>query len=279
MPTISPLPPLPLTTQTVRSTIPHVVDQIADWDEIVVFQKSQTLPRFWIELAPDSPRTLPTASSFEQAYAICLAEIDIQIWIEEDPSRLKETNAHGFTLMHMAAAAGQTEVVRWLHAQDPHLIKQANHEKWTPLHLAAFHEQLDVLSLFIEEAKELIFLIAEKPCPRTLDFLLSKASLLVQLTAFNKLSSISQHKRDKSKMSPVSSSMVPIPMTKTTPNGPPFFWLSYKTTAPSVQLLLPQTDVTLTSIEQETLLHAAAFYGYTPLLQDLLDYSLLQRTY
>ena len=34
---------------------PTCVDQIAAWDEIVVFQKSQTLPRFWIELSPRWP--------------------------------------------------------------------------------------------------------------------------------------------------------------------------------------------------------------------------------
>ena len=38
---------------------PTCEDQLAAWDEIVVFQKSQTLPRFWIELAPDGPLPLP----------------------------------------------------------------------------------------------------------------------------------------------------------------------------------------------------------------------------
>ena len=108
------------------------------------------------------------------------------MWIKEDPSRLTETNDQGETLayaalnqphilkwlltqeppllkicredgqtlMHIAAAEDTLIVVRWLHAQDPHLIQQTNHQKWTPLHLAAFNEQLDVLSLFIAEAKE-----------------------------------------------------------------------------------------------------------------------------
>ena len=53
----------------------------------------------------------------------------------------------------------------------------------------------------------------------------------------------------------------------------PLFLAVLQNDRPTVQLLLPQTDVTLTSIEQETLLHAAAFYGYTPLLQELLNYS------
>ena len=56
---------------------PTLADQPAAWDEIVVFQKSQTLPRFWIELAPDGPLALPIVYSFEQAYAACLVHSQI----------------------------------------------------------------------------------------------------------------------------------------------------------------------------------------------------------
>ncbi|MGC2595384.1 MAG: tetratricopeptide repeat protein [Rhabdochlamydiaceae bacterium] len=248
---------------------PTVVDQIADCDEVVVFQKSQTLPRFWIELAPDSPRTLPTAPDLEKTYAICLA---IQTWIEEDPNRLKETNAQGLTLMHMAAATGQSEVVRWLHAQNPHLIKQANHQKWTPLHLAAFHEQLDVLSLFIEQAKELIFLIAEKPCPRTLDFLLKqgvspRAANPFQQTLLHLAAQAGQEQNVTCLIKQGAN-----PNDRDHSKRTPLFLAVLQNHRSIVQLLLTQTNVTFTSIEEETLLHAAAFYGHTPLLQDLLHY-------
>ena len=252
---------------------PTCEGQIAHWDEIVVFQKSQALPRFWIELAPDGPQMLSTAYSLEQAYVACIAgDLEhIQIWIKEDSSRLKETNAHGFTLMHIAAAVGQTEIVRWLHAQDPQLIKQRDHEKWTPLHLAAFHEQLDILSLFIAETQELIFLIVEKPCPKTLDFLLKQG---ISPHTANQFQQTLLHLAAQAGQGLNVTCLIEHganPNAQDLSKRTPLFLAVLQNHRPTVQLLLPKTDVTLTSIEQETLLHAAAFYGYTPLLQELLD--------
>ena len=254
---------------------PTLADQPADWDEIVVFQKSQTLPRFWIELAPDGPLVLPTPSSFRQANTACLAgDLKyIQTWIKENPRRLKETNGHGFTLMHIAAVAGQTEIVRWLHALDPELIKQANHEKWTPLHLAAFHEQLDILSLFIAEVKQVDFvlLIAEKPCPKTLDFLLKQG---ISPHTANRFQQTLLHLAAQAGQEPNAICLLEHganPNAQDLSKRTPLFLAVLQNHRPTVQLLLPKTDVTLTSVEQETLLHAAAFYGYTPLLQALLD--------
>ena len=197
----------------------------------------------------------------------------IQTWIKEDPSRLKKINPHGFTFMHGAAAAGQAEIVRWLHAQDPQLIQQANHENWTPLRLAIFNEQLDVLSLFITEAKEHIFLIAEKPCPKTLDFLFKQGISPHIANKFQQtlLHIAAQAGQEQNVLILIEHGANP--NTQDLSKRTPLFLAVLQNHRTIAQILLPKTDVTLTSIEQETPLHAAAFYGYTPLLQDLLNHS------
>ena len=122
------------------------------------------------------------------------------------------------------------------------------------------------------EAKELIFLIAEKPCPKTLDFLLKQGISPHTANKFQQtlLHLAAQAGQEQNVLCLIEHGANPNAqdLSKRTP----LFLAVLQNHRTTVQLLLPKTDVTLTSIEQETPLHAAAFYGYTPLLQDLLNH-------
>ena len=173
--------------------------------------------------------------------------------------------------MHIAAAEGHIDSLRWLHTQDPHLIQQTNPQKWTPLHLAAFNEQLDVLSLFVEEVKQFVLLIAEKPCPKTLEFLLKHG---VSPHTANPFQQTLLHLAAQAGQGPNVTCLLEHganPNAQDLSKRTPLFLAVLQNHRTIAQILLPKTDVTLTSIEQETILHAAAFYGYAPLLQELLD--------
>ena len=147
-----------------------------------------------------------------------------------------------------------------------------------PLRLAVFNEQLDVLSLFIAETTELIFLIAERPCPKTLDFLLKQGISPHIANKFQQtlLHIAAQAGQEQNVLILIEHGANP--NTQDLSKRTPLFLAVLQNHRTIAQILLPKTDITLTSIEQETPLHAAAFYGYTPLLHDLLNTSPFQKT-
>ena len=167
--------------------------QGADWDELVVFQKSQTLSRFWVKLAVDLPHGIDNNndSIFDPCYQACKAgdlsrleallqkdkkllqqvnvenetllygavhgnQLALLQWLHAQvPSLLKIYRTDGWNLMHVAAAEGHVAIVQWLLNQYPLLLyRQTVLEKWTPLHCAVFNEKLLVLECFVSQLKQ-----------------------------------------------------------------------------------------------------------------------------
>ncbi len=203
---------------------PCYKDQQPVWDEIVIFQRSQTLSRFWVELSIDTPAPiLKQTYSFSDCYAACQKGNfeQVRAWIIESPKRLKEKNPEGETLLyaavkgsqlpilqwlyrqdptllkisrddgstlqHIAAASGDTELVMWLHTKDSTQIQQRNGNKETPLHLAAYYEHVSILKLFfskIQADSSFILQVIEKPCSKTLAFFFERGLKLEVLNPF-----------------------------------------------------------------------------------------------
>ena len=291
--------------------LPCYQNQQPAWDEIVVFQQAQTLPSFIIEVEADLIHPPAKVYSFDTCYAATLAGdlSQLEAWIIEDPKRLQEENAQGenflyaailgnqlpilkwlynqnpsllkkcrndgWTLMHIAAAQGHASIVTWLHEKDPLMIQCASGGH-SPLHIAAFSEQISVLQLFVEQIKintPLIEEIAQRPCLKTLEFLFNqglspdftnkfKQTLLhfaagkgqVANIEFLLEKGVALNAQDLSKKTAL-----------------------YLATAQghlsAVNCLLEKgADPTIFGIEGDNILHVAAFYGYTPILQILLAY-------
>ncbi len=111
--------------------------QQASANELVVFQKSQTLPRFWVELTADNLRSLSLSYSFAECSAACLAgeSQKVKQWIEEESKRLYETDTYGQTLLFFCC--NQLELLKWFHQKDNTLMERCRIDGNTILHLAA----------------------------------------------------------------------------------------------------------------------------------------------
>lgn len=286
---------------------PCYQNQKPAWHEIVVFQKSQALPCFIIELSEDLVHDLYTNYSFTSCYAACQAGDlnQVEAWIQEDRKRLREENEQGenfifaallgsqlhilkwlytqdpsllkkcrkdgWTLMHVAAAKGHASIVEWLHQVDPLMIQIG---QLTPLHVAAYCEQTDVLQLFLKEIladTPLIEEIVQRCCPKTLTYLLENGLDPNRTNSFKQtLLHLAAYKGQVAHLAILIEKGAPInaqDLSKKTP----LYLANVQGHLQSVVFLLEQgADPTLRGMEGDTVLHVAAFYGCTPLLKILL---------
>ena len=296
-------------TYTVQPSDP----EYDDVDQLVVFQRSQTLTRFWIKLAVDMPRDIGHYNFFESCYEACRSgllprikafvqenisllqgeneegetllyaavlgnQLEVLQWLyAQNPSLLKKCRKDGWNLMHVAAAEGHAPIVQWLQKQETNLLQELSPEKWTPLHCAVFNEQLSVLGLFVDFIKKEINLLeqlVERPCSKTLDFLLNqgldpetsnrfKQSLLhlaAQAGQEENVRCLLQYKAQINAQDLSGRTALFLAVTQ-----------GHRSI---VQFLLKKgADSTILTCGNESVLHIAAFYGHTPIMQDLLKES------
>ncbi len=172
---------------------PCTLGEQAAANEIVVFQKSQALPRIRVKLTPDRVRPLDCLFCFADYFAACCQQSTfnnslVMSWTQEDRKRLYKTDSYGQTLAyacvlgghlemlqwlykmdpavlqhrrhdgwslaHLAAAEGRVEILLWLQSQDLRLIEQKSKAGLTPLHVAAFNEQIPILKQLVKELKQ-----------------------------------------------------------------------------------------------------------------------------
>ena len=294
---------------------PCFENQKPAWDEIVVFQQAQTLPSFIIEVQADLIHPPVKVYSFDTCYAATLAGdlSQLEAWIIEDPKRLQEENAQGenflyaailgnqlpilkwlynqnpsllkkcrndgWTLMHIAAAEGHAPIITWLHEKDPLMI-QCTSGGYSPLYIAAFSEQISVLQLFVEQIKTNISLIeeiAQRPCLKTLEFLFNQG---LSLDFTNKFKQTLLH------FAAIKGQIANIEFLLEKGVALNAQDLSKKTALylataqghlSAVKFLIEKgADPTIFGIEGDNILHVAAFYGYTPILQVLLAHPRLK---
>ena len=299
-------------SQTCTEYFPcHVGDQPV-WDEVVVFQRSQTLCRFWVELTTDTPAPLiPQGYNFATGYAACQQGnlVLIQTLIQENPQRLLETDAAGETLcfaavkghqltvlqwlcsqngallkatrldgchvQHLAAALGDTAIFEWIHSQDSLLITQKNMKQETPLHVAALTEQISILKLFTQIVNDIPFILklVTLAAPKTVEFLLSQGLNVQTSNTFQQtllhLAAQAGQEENARLLLQYGAVIDAQDRSKRTP----LFVAVVQGHRSLVQLLLASnTQIDLASVEGETIFHAAAFYGCTPILQDLFSH-------
>ncbi len=231
---------------------PCYQDQKPAWNEIVVFQKAQTLTRFWVELTLDTPSPLlKQPYSFSAAYAASQnGDLEqLKTWIQEAPKRLQDKGPKGETLLHAAALGDQQTTLRWLSQQDPSLLKSLLAD--TPF----------------------ILKLAALPVPQTLNFLLEKGLDPQRANSFKQtLLHIAAQAGQGESVKLLLDKGVLID-SQDNSKSIPLFLAVIQGHRSTVKLLLErQAKTDLRSIEGETILHAAAFYGYTLVLQDLLNH-------
>ena len=219
--------------------------QQALYDELVVFQRPQTLARFWVELASDSPPPIiKPVYNFSTFCAAC-QKGDVELvksWIK--PERLQEKNTKGETLLFAALVA------------------------------AATAEQLPILQLFLKEITDTLMLqLVTYPIPKALDFLLANGIKSQITNSFKQtLLHIAAQSGQEENVIILLQHKTPIDAQDHSKRTPLFLAVlqGHRTV---VQLLLQKNArVDFASVEGETILHAAAFYGYTPILDDLLKH-------
>lgn len=170
------------------------------------FQEIQTLPRF---LAENQRKFCGKNYTFTDFIAACQAGelAKVQQWINEEPKSLYNIDKIGQTwlffsvhqlellkwfhqrdntlldkfrndgssVMHLAAANGCVDSMKWIYLQKPHFIEHQNQAGKTPLQVAALTEQISILRLFnrhIKRQTSFHLFVAENPCHKTLVFLL-----------------------------------------------------------------------------------------------------------
>ena len=246
---------IPVASINSQEYYPCYRDQKPEWDELVVFQKAQTLTRFWVELTLDTPSPLlKQPYSFSAAYAACQnGDLEqLQAWIQEDPKRLQEKGSKEETLLHAAALGDQQSTLQWLAEKAPLLLKALIDD--TPF----------------------ILKLAALPVPQTLNFLLSKGLNPQTTNTFKQtllhIAAQAGQEENIKVLLDAGATIDPQDHSKKTP----LFLAVIQGHRSTVKLLLQrQAKVDLRSIEGETILHAAAFYGYTLIVQDLLPYKTL----
>jgi ankyrin repeat protein/Tfp pilus assembly protein PilF len=246
---------IPVASINSQDYYPCYRDQKPEWDEIVVFQKSQTLTRFWVELTLDTPSPLlKQPYSFSAAYTACQnGDLEqLQTWIQEDPKRLQEKGPKGETLLHAAALADQQTTLQWLAEKAPTLLKALLAD--TPF----------------------ILKLAALPIPQTLNLLLSNGLNSQTTNTFKQtLLHIAAHAGQEENIKVLLDAGAIIDSQDHSKKTPLFLAVIQGHRSTVKLLLQRQAKVDLRSIEGETILHAAAFYGYTLIVQDLLPYKAL----
>ncbi|XP_074647622.1 inhibitor of Bruton tyrosine kinase-like [Tubulanus polymorphus] len=76
----------------------------------------------------------------------------VKAYLQRCPNSLSLTNAHGMSVVLMAASCGKVELLEWLLEHGKVDVKQKDQESgWTVLHRALFYGQIDVARLFISQ--------------------------------------------------------------------------------------------------------------------------------
>jgi ankyrin repeat protein/Tfp pilus assembly protein PilF len=220
--------------------------QKPSWDEIVVFDKRQTLFHLWIELTPDTPAPLIQESySFAALYAACQrGEFHkVQTWIEQNPQRLLEHDL-GKTLFHAAAEGNHRLLLEWLLSQYPIFLDR------------------------IFQDSSFILKLAEQPTTQSLAFLFSRGLNSKSSNKFKQtLLHVAAQAGQIENVQLLLNQGAEINAQDLSQRTPLFLAVQQGHRA-IVQLLLKhQARIDLRSMEGDTILHVAAFYGH--LLQEL----------
>ncbi|MCC6127993.1 MAG: ankyrin repeat domain-containing protein, partial [Chlamydiae bacterium] len=276
--------------------------QLPDCDELVVFNRSQALPCFWVQISIATPaHSLPD-------YSPILVDADpkgLQQWIKEDRKRLYETNSsketlwqtairegqlavlqwlhiqdpsmlhkydeEGSTLMHLACALGQLPIARWMMERNADLLKVVNKEQWTPLHLAAFNENLSILDSFFHHLpKDLLLQVASRPCCKVLSYLLDRRVALPVTPFKQTLLHVAAQTAQEDNVIVLLKYGLDLE-ERDLQGRTPLFLAAVQGHRGIIQRLLSQgARLDASSNEQETVLHLASFYGYAQILDDFL---------
>jgi ankyrin repeat protein len=291
---------------------PCVKDEPPSCCEVVVFQRGNANPLCLIEMAVDTPAfQIPQRYNFFNGYMACQNARMSQIvdWINEDPSRLNETGTKGemfihaavlggqlemvkwlynqnaalikarlkdgTTLLHIASAKGHLEIAQWIHEKDAMQITLQNKEKKNPLFYAALYQRIPVLKLFFDNIKKdpsFIFPLMEKPISDTIKYLLSEGICPNTANSFKQtfmhICAQSGHENNILELLKYKADL----KAKDRSGRTPLFLAVLQGHRSVVNCLLNKGANMDPNFENETLLHIAAFYGYTPILQDLLRY-------
>ncbi|NGX42785.1 MAG: hypothetical protein K940chlam7_01073 [Chlamydiae bacterium] len=148
---VAPIDPNPLSMEY----FPCMRNQRPKWDELVVFQRSHTLPRFWIELGVDLPRAPDKLYCFQECYSACRDGVldTVKLWLRQNPERLFERGINGETYLHAAAQGGRIDVIRWLASEGPGLLSIKTYGDESPLDVAEKSGRKDVEALLRELMK------------------------------------------------------------------------------------------------------------------------------
>jgi tetratricopeptide (TPR) repeat protein/ankyrin repeat protein len=215
------------------------------WDEFVVFQRPQTLTRFWVELSIDTPSPVIKQIYSFSTFCTACSQGDLQqikAWIEEKPERLQEKNSQGETLLYAA------------------------------FKLAAYGEHLPILQLFLKHIDTpLILQLVTLPIPKALDFLLANGINPQTTNPFKQtLLHLAAQAGEEENVKILLQQGAPIDAQDLSKRTPLLLAVMQGHRSTVQFLLQNKARVDIQSVEGETVLHAAAFYGYTPILQDLL---------
>lgn len=289
---------------------PCYKDQTPAWDELVVFQKAQTLPAFWVELA-DDPEALASAYSFSNAYNACQAGNleQLKTWYKDNANFIKDVgeqgenllyaavrgnqqiivdwlyqkvaslidalDSTGSCLLHVAAAYGHRSMIKWILARKADFLHLPNKAKLTPLQVAALSDKLADFNPSIELLKEkyptLIFDVVKRPCLQSLKYLIEHGWDAFITNSFNQtLLHLAAEAGQEDQVRYLISLGLKVGAQDRSKRNP-LFMACIQGHRTVVQLLLNLVPLDAISIEGETVLHIVAFYGYTPILQDILN--------
>lgn len=199
-------------------------------------------------------------------------------WLDSLDASLIQTHLHdGTTLMHIAAAKGFDHIAQWIHAKDPKQIAAKNKAGKTPLYYAALYQRIPVLKLFIKEILQdpsFLFQQLGEPISDTLQFLLSQGLPANTAAPFKQtLLHLAAQKAQEENVLTLLKFHADINSIDSS-GKTPLFLAVIQGHRSMVNLLVKNgASVSIKTHEQENVLHAAAFYGHTLVLRDLLQHT------
>jgi ankyrin repeat protein len=108
------------------------------------------MPEFLLHSADLDPGT-PHENLIDQAAQRCLAAVERLV---EHGADVEARDLHGSAPLHLAAATGKTDVVKFLVKRWPEGIKAKDNALLTPLHLAATAQMPDLVTFLVEQWPE-----------------------------------------------------------------------------------------------------------------------------
>lgn len=239
-------------------------------DEIVVFDRSQILPCFLIELSTDLPRSIPLANCFSACETGDLKEL--QDLIKHDLNLIKIRQNNGQNLLHIAIAAGHVDVVQWIYTLDPSLVDLPDQAWQTPLHLAILNQARPIVELFLDKINDdLLLQMVEKPCAEVLSLVLQSSN---RSNISNRFKQTLLHQAAQAGCEENVICLLKygaLVNAQDLSNKTPLFLAAKGGCLSIVKLLINSgADLQLISIEGETVLHAAALHNQPNLVEYLL---------